>query len=402
MRILTILLILLLLAFPFGDVAKITIGENINIKFIDLFSVLISFWLLLLILFKKIDVKIQSYYLLFPIIGALSLAFNSVWLKPIEFVVASFYLLRWVSYLGVYLVVKNVASKLKEVIIFMLIIDGALFVLFGFLQYFFFSSAIPLLNFGWDDHMYRLFSVFIDPNFAGGFLSLYLIFLMGLIYDRTLRKNNNNKMTLSLMVLFLCSLIALFLTFSRSSLLMFIFGVTLFLILINKKRIILLLVGVVLLYILTISSNFYIENINLFRVASSKSRLDNYQTALNISIDRPLLGVGFNTYRYAKDLYGIQHGWANKPSHADAGVDNSFLFVLVTTGIIGLGAYLYFWINVLKKTFSQFTLKHETQTVVILSSVFGLFIHSLFVNSLFFPEIMLWVWLQLALLKEKE
>jgi len=95
-----------------------------------------------------------------------------------------------------------------------------------------------------------------------------------------------------------------------------------------------------MLFALISSSN--VENMNLFRRTSSLARLNNYSTAIKIITGHPLLGVGFNSYRYVKEMY-IKPGLGNIPSHADAGLDNSFLFILATTGIIGLLAYLFLW-----------------------------------------------------------
>src|SRR5207253_2275486 len=92
----------------------------------------------------------------------------------------------------------------------------------------------------------------------------------------------------------------------------------------------------ILLAFIIFSPKFYVENINYFRIHSSQARLANYSDALKIITDHPLLGVGFNTYRYAKLSYGIREGWTNAPSHADAGVDNSFFVVLFHAGSIAV------------------------------------------------------------------
>jgi O-antigen ligase len=289
-------------------------------------------------------------------------------------------LARWLAYTSLLFIVLSFDNPFKEKIKFYLFIDGLVILLLGFVQYFFFSSLKSLYYLGWDEHMYRMFSVFLDPNYAGAFFVLYFIFIGNLIY-----KSNKHRRYLIIILLF--TLIAIFLTFSRSALLMLIIGTSVFLFIIKRKKLILILIGSIMLFALIFSSKFYVENMNLLREASINARLANYSTALKIITDRPLLGVGFDSYRYAKEMYGIKTGWVDAPSHADAGVDNSFLFVLATTGVIGFCAYLYLWATILKKA-----------SFLVISSIIALFISALFINSLFFPPLMLWIWFILALL----
>jgi len=64
---------------------------------------------------------------------------------------------------------------------------------------------------------------------------------------------------------------------------------------------------------------------------------------LRIIKDNPLFGVGFNSLRFMKRDYGfLNQDW--QESHSGAGVDSSVLFVWATTGVFGLGIYLWlFW-----------------------------------------------------------
>ncbi len=51
--------------------------------------------------------------------------------------------------------------------------------------------------------------------------------------------------------------------------------------------------------------------------------------------------MGFNSYRYAQEHF-IPNGNSIEKSHAGAGTSNSYLFILATTGIVGLAAFIYF------------------------------------------------------------
>ena len=133
------------------------------------------------------------------------------------------------------------------------------------------------------------------------------------------------------------------------------------------------------------SAYFNIENVNLFRAVSSEARLETAGNALLIIKNNPLIGVGFNSYRYAQFRYGLRNR-ANAQSHADSAPDNSFLFVIATTGIVGFILYLFLWVRVFK-----------ISSVLAIASITGVFINSMFINSLFYPFIMLWLWIIIAI-----
>lgn len=396
----------MLIVFPFGELLRFDLGNNIRLKPLDIVAGLLAFSWIILLLTKRIKKPSFNWALIcFPLIALVSLAVNSIWLSPQALLIASFYLVRWISYFSIIFIVHQFDDAFRRKILWFLVVDGLIIVLLGFVQYFFFSSLKPLYYLGWDDHMYRMFSVFLDPNYTGAFFVLYLLLVGGLLFknitERKTNKPTNLRLPISLGIICLVTLIALFVTFSRSSLLMLIGGVSVFFVLIGRKKLIYVLFAVLLVFVLLISSKFDVENINLFRKASSNARLGNYQTASGIIQEYPVLGVGFNAYRYAKERENIRMGWANAPSHADAGVDNSFLFVLATTGVVGFVSYLFLWTYPLRRAFLYYNKKRSIFAVIFISSCVGLFIHAFFINSLFFPAIMLWMWLLYGLMERR-
>lgn len=416
MYILKILFIVLLILFPFGELIRFDIGNDIRFKPIDILTgIIFVYWLILSIIKQKKDFKNSWIYILFPLVCLLSLILNSSWLLSLQFLASAFYLIRWVSYLSLYFITMQFEEKFRKTILLLMVIDGFVVMLLGFVQYIFFSSLKPLYHLGWDEHMYRMFSVFLDPNYTGGFFVLYLLFMAGFVYKYTQKTSQKivhipsvkgytiprKKFIVIVNVIILLSLISVFLTFSRSALLMLIVGVSVFFLLIGRKKLILLFLSIIAVFILVISSYFYVESMNLFRQASTNARIGNYQSAIKIITDQPILGIGFNTYRYAKEKYDIHSGWVKAPSHADAGVDNSFLFVIVTSGIIGLLAYLLMWGISLKRAYVLYKKNSNIFAIIFISSSAGLFVHAMFINSLFFPAIMLWMWILLGLMEKK-
>lgn len=414
MALLKFLFLLFLAVFPLGQLTRIDLGNNIAIVVSDIVLVfLFVFWLVFksvrllrpdLIGARNDNNLLSSFYLTRPILIFLSVAIFSlvVNLKNLEFnqfIVSFLYILRFIIYASLYFVVSGFDSKFKQKIPYFMLISGFFIILIGYIQYFFYPNLRNLYYLGWDEHLYRMFSTILDPNFAGAFFVLYFMLTLGLLArpprpaKRDWRCGQGGLGGLSL--------IAVFLTHSRSAMLMLLFSVFTFLTLTKKLWI---LIPFIILFLVSafLLQNSKIENLNLFRTASSEARIGSSITALKIIKENPVLGVGFNAYRYAQIRYGFKDVQSSLKSHADAGTDNSFLFVLATTGIIGFFAYIYLWFKALSINFKSY--KEEKSfsfnkmiSIIIISSLVGLFIDSLFINSLFYPVILQWLWILLGL-----
>ena len=123
---------------------------------------------------------------------------------------------------------------------------------------------------------------------------------------------------------------------------------------------------------------------NLLRVLSIQSRLQNSSEALQLFYRSPLFGWGFNTLRFIRNQ---QSDIDATLLHSAGGFHNSWLTLLVTTGIFGLSTYVFIWIRLIKKTKPK-----NGYPSLLLVSLTAVFVHSLFDNSLFYPQVMAWVW----------
>lgn len=148
-----------------------------------------------------------------------------------------------------------------------------------------------------------------------------------------------------------------------------------------------LVVSFVLVFFI-LSPQFNFESTNLLRFASIEARISSTESALNVWKENPM-GVGFNTYRYAREKYGEVNDYIYGPSHAGAGVDNSFILVLVTTGVVGLVAYLYMISRMFKIGYGS--IKKNKFALVLVVSLVGIIINSFTINSLFYSFILLWI-----------
>lgn len=153
-----------------------------------------------------------------------------------------------------------------------------------------------------------------------------------------------------------------------------------------KKSKIFFISTIILFTILLAGFQIYGENIakprNINREQSAVSRVNTWQQGFTIFQQSPILGVGFNAYRYALKEYKLGDGEFIK-SHGSSGNDSSLLFVASTTGLVGLIIYLAFMLSLLKYSYPK--------NPVLISAIVGLLIHSFFANSLFYPPLLLWI-----------
>lgn len=301
--------------------------------------------------------------------------------SSIEILVALFFLARFFIYFFLSIIAYNLISK-EEIInwLHFLLLIGFAFSLLGIIQLVIFPDISFLQAYGWDPHQMRLVSTILDPNYTGGIVcffaavatSLYL-FKKRIIY-------------LALAIFFT---ITVFLTFSRSSYLALLF--TMFTIgAIKSPRVILLTLTFFLLVFFSVpqAKDRIIGGLTIDDTASA--RLQSWQKAIVIFKDNPVLGVGFNTYRFAQAKYDFFTQRDPLGGHSGAGSDSSFLFVAATTGLLGSSFFLILILAILKN-FAKNS-RHDFLKLASVASFTGILIHAQFVNSFFFPQMMLLFW----------
>ncbi len=399
MGIFKIIFSLLILSFPIAEIGRFQFQNGVAVSINDIFlTALIIFWIGYHFINKKTVTRntLTKPVLVFIGIASISLLLNIQHLSFMNFLISFLYLLRWAMYVLLFFIVREFDKKFKNKIPYLLLFSGSLVVTAGYIQYFFYPSLKNLFYLGWDEHLYRMFSSFLDPNFAGTFFVIFFIFILGLIYQYLKNSLVNKAIVLSLLDLLV--LIAIYLTYSRSAFIMLIISLSIFLFLVGKWRLIIFTLIGLLLIVFVVPKSFQTEGTNLLRTFSSNQRIESSQVALKIFQSSPLYGVGFNAYRYAQNKYGLNNEiW--QVTHSGAGTDNSFLFVLATTGIVGLGAYLYLLLSLFR--IAKKNLKNNVFSIILFSSLVGLIFNSLFINSLFYVFVLEWVWIEASLIENK-
>lgn len=298
----------------------------------------------------------------------LHLSFNEYFFAVSYTARFSFYLLLgWVIFSGAFASLKNNIPKI-------FILSGFIIAVLGVIQLAVFPDLMFLSAEGWDPHYFRLVSTFLDPNFTGAFLVLSLISISHL-------RGGNEATPRVLYIIFALIFVALLMTFSRSSYGMFVIsGLTFSFIKKSKKYVLItLILFAFLLFGFQIYNRLVAEPRNISRDQSASFRLNTWQQGFTIFGRNPVLGVGFNAYRYTLREYQLGDEEFLK-SHGSSGNDSSLLFVASTTGIAGLLAYLYFLFSILR-----------SNRQILLPAVLGLIAHSLFSNSLFYPPVLGWL-----------
>lgn len=274
----------------------------------------------------------------------------------------------------------------------------SLFGIFEFLtRKIYFSPALAEAN--QRATIFRINSIFWDPNMFGKFLVVIILIALAFVFFRAPWKNKY----LPLSALIICTP-ALILTYSRSSMLALFFGI-IFLILYFFR-----LKGLVFIFLLCliISGAVLLIKPDLIKQQISWKKLEKINTlsegriplikgGLRIFLERPLLGYGLGSFsdkyvktpefaQYEKEQEG-KSTRINKTSH------NTWITLLAEEGVIGLAVALFFVIAIFfyLVRFIKSTNKMEFKVVEvgILATFIAFIIHSMFYST-FFEDPFMW------------
>jgi len=322
------------------------------------------------------------------VVGAvcsLSLLANISKFQLMDVGVSLLYLLRFFMYIAAFTFVLF-SNKTQLYWFRFLYFLGVGYSVLGFMQLVLYPNLRNLAYLGWDPHYYRLFSTLFDPNYVGSIVVMCL-FLGIYLYIETRTKY---MIYISQLIL----IVALLFTYSRSSIIACIFGLIVYICMTKKLKY--LIAFILIPFILSIFPSFGGISTDIGRMWSVSARIANWQESSNIFLNSPIIGYGFNTLR-ALPRKNLISPYGYIPN-ASGGVDNSVLFILVTTGLIGLVAFINLGIHLIRKGYS---ISKQSLRAVYLSILVVLMVHSTFVNTLFYPQILIWFWIFAGSVGEK-
>lgn len=372
--------LILILALTSGQLIKFFPKSLGNVTLLDLTVLALDILGLFIIKFKL--PKPPNWIiagLTFIFLASLSLLLTPLKLNSNEYLTSLAYTVRLSIYLFLgWLISSGIFPQIKKKISEILLYSGLILAILGLLQLILIPDLGFLQIFGWDPHYFRTVSTFLDPNFLGAYLTLTLLILTA--QGQNLPRNY-------FFPAFITVYLALLTTFSRSATVLFLVSFCTLAILKRSKKIFLLTA----LFTVGFSINFisYNKTIaepqNIDRQQSAKYRLSTWQQGWEIFQSSPILGVGFNSYRYAlREKLSVPESFLQ--SRGSSTNDSSMLFVAATTGILGLLFYLLFLGSLIKTAFSK-----QRQGLILVAAILGLLVNSFFLNSLFYPWVLFWL-----------
>ena len=400
-----ILISLVLLSSVIAEVYRLPILHWITL--VDFMASISFFIWIIWLFFKRGRIKFFKWfrpYLFFLIICWISLFLN-IWELSLNFsesLNSIMYLARFVFISFLAFLTFNLTKKDKKFVLFFLFFTSLLIVLFWFVQLKFYWNfdSLNMEDVWWDPHIWRMLSTWYDPNYLGW----YFVFIFSLWVWYLFEKiKNNKKIRLLLMCILVLLLIWVIFTLSRSSLLALIVSWFVLWLFLSRK---LLIIGLIVLFIwISLSSRMqerflsWVESAKALVFSSqhaldptAKLRVDSWKTWIEIYLDNPIIWVWFNTLPVVQKKY-----WAYIKPHASSWIDSSMLTIIATTWMLGLFPFLMFLFSVLREAMRNFYRNESWYSIWLFAWIFGIFIHSFFVNTLFFyafiPSFFVAIWL---------
>jgi O-antigen ligase len=415
---------LVLLLPVLGEFSRLEILGRSIVASDFIIPIFIGIWLLKH--FKNLNfpdqaIKFLKIFALFILLAIFSLLLALLNLPARDVLSGSLYLIRLIGYFALFPITISLLStpnnpsqptispaelqkNFQNILIF-IGLSSLLIAFTGFIQLQILPNLEGLESLGYDPHINRLVGSWLDPNFIGGFFAFIICIFSSLIFYLKDRRQQ-------ILIFFLIAVlaIALFLTYSRSAYLAAAVGLLILGLIKSRKALIILIILATLG--LSISDRAQqrvgelVTSITsvLFNTAenpdpTARLRIENWNQTLTLIQEKPLFGHGYNTLTYVK----LEHGFLkNADNHAASGSDSSLLTILATTGLFGLITFLIILLQPiilsLRTWLKQNNPLYQGYSLGLFTGYLTLLIHSNFVNSLLFPQIMIFYFICTALL----
>ncbi len=378
---------LTLMAGPWGAIESLFLGARPLDSGQLLLFLTLAAWLVRGLYRRQIVIPRASFF--FPLFLFVGIAFISILDAP-SFQFGLQEIIKWIEIWLVLVLVISEASQFQSKKQYIQIVVS-LFLIVGFVQ-----GLIGVWQFGLRGtgpahfailgNFYRAYGSFEQPNPFGGLMHITALLALGTLTAflpqiwQLLTKVTNQVRSKKAFILpetpwfalflLVCggtAVLALLFSWSRGAWLGFAAGIAAVGFYVPKNRWIgfISLTGISVLLLMAFQLNLVPDSISQRLVGfvsdfqlgdvrgvdindsnySVLERLAHWQAAVDMARDQLWLGVGFGNYEPAYASYALIN-WPDALGHAH----NYYLNILAETGIIGLSAYLFFWIAVLVKT----------------------------------------------------
>ncbi|QIB26984.1 O-antigen ligase family protein [Caloranaerobacter azorensis] len=236
----------------------------------------------------------------------------------------------------------------------------------------------------------RIFSVFGNPNIFAEYLIMSIPISISLFWT--------SKKILKKLIFLLISLIltiALILTFSRGGWVGFVFGVFIFILLVEKRLLLSLIpIGIISVFIIPNSVLNRIMSIVNLNDTSNSYRIRLWKITLDVIRDNWLVGVGFGHLPFKQTFETYIRTMPTYHAH------NTFLEITAEMGIIGLIILLTILFVTYKYSIKNLTKQQDKYLKVItaglLAGLSSVLCHGLVENILYMPKIIITFWTVIA------
>lgn len=373
----TVLLSLTLLLLSLGQIGRMSfVGQEVNFYWYEIIVGLTCLFLFAKNFKSGFRIVKKSFPSVFLFGGALliSIFLNLRTFSIFEIGVATLYYFRLIVYLFFFtLMIAEFKSKsdLKNIFPKLFLGFTLLTVIFGFGQYFLYPDLRNLIYLGWDPHLYRVFGTFFDTAVAG---SVYGLLLTIIFFEKKRFTGGKFWYLLIGLLTLLCLL-----SYSRGLYIGLIITFGLFFVKNKMWKVIGLSVILFAVVIIFLPKPFG-EGVKLLRTSTVESRLTDGEQAVTLWLKKPIFGFGYNTIRYAKEKDGLLNAEDRSTTHAGASYHSSYLIILVSSGVAGLAAFIFFIYQLAR---SDKNLAYLTILLCVLSLFDNIFLHP-FILVLYF------------------
>lgn len=380
-----------------GQVARLSVGDTTILLNDLILPGLVVAWTLRRLASRHWEVRRHSLSL--PLIGtviimAVSLLLNLGREDLREWLNGSLYFVRWLEYLVLFWIGQDLFRTHARAYRYLAILigTGVILAILGFIQLKIFPDFTFMVPQGWDPHIGRLLSTWFDPNYLAGYFDVLLAVSLAVALSRPWREAGWWWAATAILSL------ATLLTFSRSGYVGFLVAAGIVTAIRSRVA---LFIGILAM----VAAIMFVPRIQQRVIGirtideTAQLRLVSYRNALTVIGDHPVIGIGYNLYKYVQ----VEYNFLTKTDeHSASGSDSSLLTVWVTTGTIGFLIYLWLlgaMFRELWRTWHDRALDATWRGFGLgaFAGLAGLLAHSQFVNGLQYPHLMELTWLLVAM-----
>jgi O-antigen ligase len=204
-----------------------------------------------------------------------------------------------------------------------------------------------------------------NPNQIGQLSSIAILMVLVLLVHNKMFFGKKGFLLLASLP-FLVSLVGL--SGSRGAFITLVLGVAVFFVFYKTtlmKKICLLLIGAIITIYISGTLLQQYETLErrltmTIQEQDTGTRFDIWHKVINIYVDNPIVGAGTT---------GYYHEMVERNNYVYKDPHNLFLYILVTSGIIGFTLYMYFYYSIFRKVWRYYKVEHHAAGLILFTAI---------------------------------